>query len=1323
MKNTFLFACVVCLGLCIFDADAQVSRLDRRFNIKRSQPVNTTVRTTPQSRPARTVNTTPPKPRVQESPFVVITGLYNDESVRLPKWYLEEMGELLGELKEKMSPGDYLGLLKKEEREFGHIGEKYGYAEEQCAKRKKLFRSILNTPEDTSLYDWSHFLKPNSNGIMFHPSLSYINRPILTSDENYVVTPSPLAPRVNVFSFWDSRTGRIYGVILIESDVGQSSPEIKRIRSERQPACYLFNGGNSEAGFFYPTLAVPSEFSVYTVGVSPYGQFPFKVRKRFGLPEGDYSGESNLPVGLHYYINREAGLAELPILRSQRLLKGGKQITQLEIKNEATVTIQDLWQYNLAVSLDSLYSHNAPVSKTSAESTTMEPKMGKAILQKLNTIGCPSGEYYGEHCNSVSPFSDTESINLDGEYELFLCRGIANQEGSTPTWMITLGLINHRTGDVMFFPTEAEPPRGPYDNERVALKIRPDARMKALRNLDKRFAFMSKFERCRFGTMARCGEKLRITLTMISSDNEGQEFYIIDLSPSDYTYKVIAKRTSESSTMPYAYIPEKEWILYPEGDNKYSIEELDSQRKLADMYIDPAQGYAIALSNGLYAGSPGCEKFLQYGDGESIVGMQALAPWRNRPAEVLEALGGNADDIVALRETTKRWLRKQGFDSDHMPMEPSLKDFPAVDVHMPSLFSTTDTARFTVTAKATANDIAKVIVRVDGEEVPQGWSSGLTVAAGEQKELPVEVPLASGQNWIEVTPVDSQGISGDTFRFRTIYRSKAKSDLYIVALGVSDYDNPDLQLQYAAKDATDIAAAFEKYGTGRKHLLVLTDKEVKDKTVLEKVKMFLSATSPEDRIVFYVAGHGMLDDQLNYYYAPAGFNIDRIVETGIAMDELTTCLKNAKARKKLLLLDTCHSGMLGEEGEEKLAMSGVQLPHGVRAIQHRGMKVRKAIGALNTKQKKRYIEDLFSRGDILRGINIVAGAAGAEYALESGAWKNGVFTASVIQALSGAGTTKDMDGDGFFSVEEVMRSVMESVNKQTGGQQKPNIVAAETPESMLLVEGVGCTSIKSRIEKSDWEGVKELLERGMKAYNDVEASDIMESAIEHKAPVEMLRRLIAHGWSENVSYADAFETVLRDDNAYVGQLEEVAQMFLEKGVKRLPGLESFTEKILKESPNLVEMLLIHGTDANREIDAPKELCSHLRRVLNSNAFSYQVSPLYLVTFQYCKASNRFQREQELEKMRILLENGANPNIRNASPLYFLCRLGGIPFNDALPAIKLLIQHGADIHVTDRNGREPMDSWNPNYKILEQIAAEAKEDNSYSINTQIQKWLR
>ena len=500
------------------------------------------------------------------------------------------------------------------------------------------------------------------------------------------------------------------------------------------------------------------------------------------------------------------------------------------------------------------------------------------------------------------------------------------------------------------------------------------------------------------------------------------------------------------------WMPEKRWMCLPVVENQWDIyavsEDFASVSKLCSVYTGAGKEYAIILPNGKYAGTPGCESFLYKEEGGERMGMSALALWRNRPAEVLEAIGGNKDEIEALKETTKRWLTKQGFDPENMPAEPALKDFAKAEVQMPNLFAEDDSTTFQVKLKATAHDIKKLLIRADGVLIPQSWDSELEVPAGQEKEVTVEVPLASGQNWIEVTPVDSEGISGDTFRFRTICKVQKPSDLYVVTLGVSDYDADDLKLQYAAKDARDLAKAFDDYGVGNKHTLVLTDKEVKDSSVLDKVKAFLANAKVDDRVVLYVAGHGMLDDKLNYYYAPAGFDGERIVETGIPMEELTACLQSAQARRRLLLLDTCHSGTLGEEGEDKLAASGVQLPHGVRAIQHRGMKVKKIETPLSTNQKKRYIENVFSRGSTERGINIIAGAAGAEYAQESSEWNNGVFTCSIIQALRDAGS--DLNGDKKVTVDEIQQIVSQKVSELTAGAQKPNLVASEGSGSFAI---------------------------------------------------------------------------------------------------------------------------------------------------------------------------------------------------------------------------------------------------------------------------------
>lgn len=513
------------------------------------------------------------------------------------------------------------------------------------------------------------------------------------------------------------------------------------------------------------------------------------------------------------------------------------------------------------------------------------------------------------------------------------------------------------------------------------------------------------------------------------------------------------------------FVPELRILAQPLDSLRYELLKLDDKwdtEKVADMFISHRGDYAIVLPNGQYAGSPGCEKMLEFAQDEHVLSMQALAPWRNRPAEVLQALGGNPDDIAALQATTKRWLRKLGYDESALAHEPALQDFPIAEVAMPKLNETAETTTFNVTLKANRKAITALHVRADGVKIPQTWENDLLVPAGQESTVTVGVPLAIGQNWIEITPIDSMGISGNTERFRVIHSGKYESELYVVALGVSDYVDDSLDLQYAAKDARDIAACFQKHGNGRVRTLTLTDKEVSNHAVLEKVKAFLAAASIHDRVVLYIAGHGMLDDKLDYYYAPHHFDTENIAETGISLEALVSCLQQAAPRKRILLMDTCHSGQLGEAGEEQLAANGVQLPHGVRAIQNRGMKVRKSNITLSTTQTKRYIEDMFSLGDTYRGINIIAGAAGAEYALESTEWQNGVFCASLCNNLDGRA---DYNKDGLTTLGELQDAVASQVRKLTGGKQNISLVAVESEDVFLCGQKI----IVSRTTSADYE--------------------------------------------------------------------------------------------------------------------------------------------------------------------------------------------------------------------------------------------------------------
>lgn len=1363
----------------------------------------------------------------RSSAYVVLDGLYNGEKVQLPSWLLEGVSDLNTQLRAKLSPSDYLEILKGElylYNEF-EVHNKHAYESNKTAHQYKWavptpiiskqeflnnlrakLGEILANPDDDNVFTRPHFVKAPKKGVIFREYIRYSSDYLVFSDEDYILGKRRGLSMGDsgLMIFWDAKTGLIKSQLAVQSCISEYGKSILAKRSGNGNI-YLFTHQGAESGcndwskaYAKSYLVDPSNESYQAFHNTPH------VNQEYGREnkESGYLYRRGLPIPTFDELMDESKPPRAPWMQSKdakvEYLHRPKMREDLGYvwENGTSHHEINLALDTLAISVhpqsqDSVADRLKKVENTIRESMFPSPLDANDFVIDNMDIGAEENGYVlfvrrTEHYDEGTdwhPFMF--GICTPDKKTYFFSRPENDVEGDLPH-IGRLKPYNEivqplRISKSMEHDFLQQRPGWPYvivDDNKVSLQNIPNDYLNPLYGNGPYMRVMETH---------LSEDKRLLELFVVANLSENNEsVYIIHLDLGDYSYNVKKEwKLSRNHKLAPVWIANKRILLKPESDFQYSIIQVQedwSEHKLADLFVESPQRYAIVLADGRYAGSPGCEGILEFGDGERVIGMKALAPWRNRPAEVLEALGGNPDDIVSLRETTKRWLRKQGFDPENMLAEPSLDNFPVAEVSMPDLFSPRERLSFRVKVKATARDIHKVIVRSDGVLIPQNWDDGFEVAAGEEKEVTVEVPLACGQNWIEVTPVDSEGISGDTTRFRTIYKGNYPSDMFIVALGVSDYDDPDLKLQYAAKDAKDIAAAFEKYGIGRKHVLVLTDKEVKDRSVLEKVKIFLSAASLEDRIVFYVAGHGMLDDKLNYYYAPASFDAEKIVETGIPMEELTGCLHNSKARHRLLLLDTCHSGVLGEEGEDKLAMSGVQLPHGVRAIQHRGMKVKKTVGVLNANQKKRYIEDMFSQGDSERGINIIAGAAGAEYALESDSWNNGVFTASVISALSGEGAARDIDGDGFFSVEELQQRISAAVQHQTGGRQKPSIVSAEGAENMVLSEGVGYVKIKKLIENDSWNELEDVINRSPRNYDAGQSEELIQEVIRKNAPLRLIKQMLEHGASPSRHYKEALAVFLNSDNAeYKSSKEEMVQMFARCGSiktkedREYAGLyspaDSGEEKLVslliekgfvsfvnpyaaKRSLELYRVFAAYGISPNykswvgeRDMDGVVHikrniLLEKMRRegrnvyiqiALQSKTTDLIVSPLHELVAVYSEAMSNSDRSDVLAKMELILKNNADPNsleghredgyvndsATHITPLYVLCRHPRFSFKQALPAIKLLLKHGADIHLADCNGKEPLDSNDPNYQVLVQMAEAAKAGRSLdAFDTQV-----
>lgn len=1003
-----------------------------------------------------------------EYPDPYAPPFYNNEIVPLPSWVKEEFRDINAKLRAKLSPSDYLEILKGEyhllkdapARAHAIQGKRTdGLSLHELAHPTKLrakLQQILDNPDDNKLFARPHFVKQNDTGTFFREDLRYAYADLYWEDEEYTIgrSPNSVNPVAATFDFWNTRTcrkdialatptpgffedsfpHRIAGtqIYTIPTECGEYS--LRSLTWFDQGSAIYYVAPHKEIYTVSYDFLVTGEMFDYCTKSDLYRELP---------PNYEIDNQSQLSAGI-----QELGLPPIPKEWNERM---GKEETTYhlqtnEINHPHTLCLLEKNRKGWALNINTLkFVYNSMLAATPQEQSS-STKLDKQLHQVLDCTD--DGKVFGP-----------QRFNWEAAYQSNPCNH--HTAFFVKNWRRFYAGIQLPNGDIRMLPplssiSEQSLPifsiqqLGKITTIDYTLDDSGRTEQIQIINTEK---IINYYHTPRHIQIEANHQNKRYIYLSAEMSSGHTECWQLELSADDNNIIPTRHWKYANSRLLAHYHAGLEMMFIPACNNSYWVKKLlpdGGEKDMGRLFVNPMQGYAFVLPDGRYAGSPGCEAFLGFGDGNTSVGMEALAPWRNRPADVLKALDGNPDDIAALQQTTERWLKKQGYDINNMPAEPKLSDFAQMKVQLPPLFTTKPKLEVEVElSPAEKRAVTALEVRVDGVRIPQSWEADLLIPAGQKRKLTVTVPLGSGQNWIELTPVDSLGTAGAPFQFRTICKGQYEPEMYVVTLGVSDYADDSLDLQYAAKDARDVAAAFEKHSGYRVRTLTLTDAEVTPQA-MSRVQGFLSAATPDDCVVLYVAGHGMLDSNLDYYYAPHHFSPENVAESGISMEALRGCLTASPARKRLLLLDTCHSGSVGEADMDKLAMNGVQLPPGVRAIANRGMKVSKTTKDLdNQQQTKRYIEEMFSSGTARDGINVLAGSAGAEFAMESDQWSNGVFTTALISTLQNP-TEADTNKDAQLSIGELLYYVPARVQQMTGGMQSPSIQLVENVKTWTI---------------------------------------------------------------------------------------------------------------------------------------------------------------------------------------------------------------------------------------------------------------------------------
>jgi WD40 repeat protein len=406
----------------------------------------------------------------------------------------------------------------------------------------------------------------------------------------------------------------------------------------------------------------------------------------------------------------------------------------------------------------------------------------------------------------------------------------------------------------------------------------------------------------------------------------------------------------------------------------------------------------------------------------------------NRPDLVISQLPyADATLLKVYQEAYNKRIALLGIDPTQVSTAGNLPEVKVAGLDK-ALQVTKPEFTFNVEAIDRASNLKAIHVLADG--VPVFGSQGkaiLNAEKGKTWKENLSIALTPGTNKIQVYAINEDGISSykESFNVNLQAREK-KPDLYLVAVGSSKFSDNAFDLNYASKDARDVEKLFRSQASFHKvYVKTLIDQEVTRGNVNQLGSFYAPATE-NDLIIFFFAGHGILDANLNYYLSTYNTDFSNPSENAIPYSLIDELMDKARSRKKLLFVDACHSGEVDKVESELRASTTTQ------EGQIKFRTVGNTVASTNKLGLKNLLEvskNLFADLRKNNGATVIASAGGAEYAMEGSAWRNGIFTYCLLKGLDKMDA--DLNGDKQVTVAELRKYLFAEVPRLTGGKQSP----------------------------------------------------------------------------------------------------------------------------------------------------------------------------------------------------------------------------------------------------------------------------------------------
>lgn len=221
---------------------------------------------------------------------------------------------------------------------------------------------------------------------------------------------------------------------------------------------------------------------------------------------------------------------------------------------------------------------------------------------------------------------------------------------------------------------------------------------------------------------------------------------------------------------------------------------------------------------------------------------------------------------------------------------------------------------------------------------------------------------------------------------------------YIVCVGVGANSTGENELECSRNDVNSIAKFYNKYN-GTKPF-VLLDANATRSHILQVLKQEFMKSTPDDEIIFVYSGHGF-DGGVSTY----NFNAEEV----LYCLEVQQIMLRAKARRKMMFVDSCHSGSFTRKYRN------------------------------TTDKRRKYKKD--------SKVLLFLSSQSDESSLENPEIKYSYFCYFLLKGLSG---NADKNSDKKVTARELFNYVARHVEHYTDGIQHP-VMWGRFPDDMVMV--------------------------------------------------------------------------------------------------------------------------------------------------------------------------------------------------------------------------------------------------------------------------------